>query len=1162
MAVQKPLDDLFRITKTQLLVDDIQETRVPGVEGSVIEAESSYVLKARNMFGFPIDSVHPAWLYSADDYKVPDLKGDVIFRMGKVGKGLKLPLFIPNVKQDTLVTSLAGTPTNPGVEVSNQVPITYTGEVFPSSVDTSPNILTAQLDTTKFRIVEKSPTEWEIHVLAELTVDTSFSIPISSPKLGNFTIFGEVGTDSNLPEDAVVGIVQARTEAKLSAEHGTWLVTGDDLAALSKGTSTLLSNSTTVYTSPGATPGEPAWYTNFVDLVQQTPQWLRIKTLADNDTPYYALGFISKTSTCGTGIFISNQNKVNVLPWKYSANGIQITREFINTKTLQASTTSVASLLDCSSFIDAIKQTVSYELVPVPAGTVLPIVANTLQVTAVNPTLVRNTTARTFLYQYPTYKYTCAVTPLFSPTSMDSHMYVPELVLKATRRWHNIQYNQLNSNIDLYLRVKATLPTIHDDGCPHDILDAPGIFLTVPDNPCLGKDKDQMGFTKTKTYNMVPHTNNNGTHTGDYHTWTASASWVNAPVLPTIGAHTTPTLATATPGISITTMLLVGFFKAGTAAGVYSFKPFSSHTNLRGALDAKTAEASSYNKVATIRTESTELPYLGLNIINIQTPKYKWECPEQVDDPAFPSVTAINVLQEAKKETLAIPTVTTLQTRLLLKDVEVPLIGYPTAKRPVVVDVTLDGIPLDEIPDLITSAPFVSKFYDGPIVVVATNQMAKFYIMRVTLDASGGIARYDQLITSIPFWQTPFGIVDRILGVAHTEDINYHDGKETDIVLLYVALKDVVNGYTGLAVVGLRDDFVYDSHRDTIIRVPIEGPASQEYDIAATDIWPNGIAVMYPHVYIPAYYYAKTPTAPIDDPLLDLPSVSNLQGAGWQMCIYRIDLLAGLVGTKIPIKSCDTMRFTYGLPAKNTDFRQFLYEDQQAIGDYSKYLFGPNNPWTIPTSTVLPQVGSWDFPTLAGLCSVSGMLIAVHNGIGKPVGINPVTGYIEECGFSIYPFSAPFNASVDVAKEKLTSTYNFQGVAMTGTHPFMHVCVGDGLTPSPYSTSIDIQNASFGTTLLRPARLRNNLLRDVLQQAKIIVPPETELPHSGMLWVSLSPTGPWTKEVTFSDDIPPCGAVPFYIKVQPTAEIQDPVTLYFNVSFLRKTVFFGYKFLD
>lgn len=390
-----------------------------------------------------------------------------------------------------------------------------------------------------------------------------------------------------------------------------------------------------------------------------------------------------------------------------------------------------------------------------------------------------------------------------------------------------------------------------------------------------------------------------------------------------------------------------------------------------------------------------------------------------------------------------------------------------------------------------------------------------------------------------------------------------------------------------LCLIVMKDDFNFDSDRDMIVPLSVTGPNLTDYIPLATDFFPKGLAIMYPYAYILTYTYVQAPQSPLMDDSIPISIRNNrVTGMGWQMCLERIDLVAGRSVEKIIIKSNEYFRFNYGLPAVHTDWQTYARIDKHSIGSYSKYRYSddPTYKDKYATSDHLPQQRTYEFPTLAGLASVSAHLITVHNGAQQPWLINPVTGYLEAAGFSMYPFAFPSNQNIDVKNELLYTAFDFQNAGHYGAYPFMHLCIGDGLPPTPWSTSLDVQDVSAGEFLIRRAKVRNSLLRDMITQVTLSVPDPTVLPNSEMLWLSLNPLAfgetpdpedplqqVWFKEITFPEGIYPCETADFWIKVAPEVPEEDPVpgeggqtirnpiTLYFNATFNRKTVLHGYQ---
>lgn len=328
------------------------------------------------------------------------------------------------------------------------------------------------------------------------------------------------------------------------------------------------------------------------------------------------------------------------------------------------------------------------------------------------------------------------------------------------------------------------------------------------------------------------------------------------------------------------------------------------------------------------------------------------------------------------------------------------------------------------------------------------------------------------------------------------------------------------------------------------------------YPISVAERWPCGIAVMYPYVYTLGYVFAHNKA---EAPVYSILNTSRISVEGWQMCLICTDVFAGVSTIHSIVSDISMYRFTHGIPAKDTDFRTLYALDKNTVGDYGIYKWGNMQVWERPVSNNIPRENTNEYPTIGGLCGISGQLFAVHNGLGKPVLINLIGSCVEVSGYTVYPYVLPFNGNIATANEKIYGMYMMQGRLMTACHPFLHLCLGDGLSTSEYATGIDIQDVSAGTEVIRMAKIHNNLLRDVLSTIELSVPEPTELPNSEMLYLSLTPTGPWAKTITVSSSLDPCETENFYIRVLPTVEITEPVTLYLNAKFDRTTKLFGYK---
>ncbi len=1174
-SVNIPLDDTFRVSKISLENEQIEDIYVPGMEGSVIESPSSYIAKGKGNLNIPIEWVHPAWVYSGENYFDPFLVERALFRDSLVAKGLRKPLQIENQKQTNKITSLEDLIPSYFTDYDEDIPVTYTGANFgPTDMPTVVSEWVSSPDAVQIEL--DAATEATFTIPNNLTEAVRFMIPVASPRAFGNTVWGAVGDESTLPAGAMAGLIKVKHEVKLSAKKGAWLLPPEHLLRQylnSAATSVVLeSQQSNVMSSTGNYPAAPSWFTDPMEWLVGTPAHeflLALTNLHNSAEAYHNLGYEISTSTVGTGIFVKDQNKVYALPWRSAVQGVGAKKTFTNSGTNPTASVPFSTIMDCSDFANILFTQLNSQLPLLPESTVLPVAASDLLVTRTHDMFRAPSIADTSLYPYHLPQVGVSVTPLFIPASSEFHCFLPRPTYSQAWASNLIRYNSLEDNLNLNLTIPAewcswypyqTTGDLQQYVLPENRMEV--VFPDSPMNPVHAKNVFQMFYRKWETQ----HTANVGSPAVKYYyrQCFVEAGFKNTGIGLTVGEDSTLADPTLVPTVNDVSMMLVGEFPAGTPAGEYKFKPFATYTTMEGFLDAVNPTYLPSTASTTLINEATDVPYLGLNLITTQMKKFRWYPETQADSPVMPSLTITKALPKCESAWLDPPTSTTMQILLLLANKSVPLVGYPLAQRPMVVDVTPDGAQLCEGKDVMATAPFYSEHYGTDIIVMASGVAQKLYVVEVEMDEDNPyiITRYPRLIRTISIRETPYGILRDLYGIGHTKDIAYDTGEETDAIALYCSTHSDFDGGTGLAVIVLRDDFSFEGHKDTITRIPITGDDSYEYLMEDGVVWPKGIAIMYPYAYVLAYHYHQSPADPIHDPLLEAPGVGDLEGDGWQMCLYRIDLLAGLVTGPIPLKSEDYFPFNYGLPAAYTDWKSLMSRETKEISEFAKYRYASTETWDIPVSEDLPMSVLGEVPSLAGIFSVSGQLLAVHNGTGVLSVINPVTGYLELSGFSLFPFSTPFNQSVSVddRNDTVYTTYVFQGKVFQSTHPFMHLCIGDGLPSSPFSTSLDIQDASFGTTLIRMAKVHNNLVRDEISNITLSVPSEDDLPHSGMLWLSDSADGEWKKELTLNETLSPSTSTNFFIKVEPEEEVQEPVTLYLNAKFNRTTVMFGYKF--
>lgn len=427
---------------------------------------------------------------------------------------------------------------------------------------------------------------------------------------------------------------------------------------------------------------------------------------------------------------------------------------------------------------------------------------------------------------------------------------------------------------------------------------------------------------------------------------------------------------------------------------------------------------------------------------------------------------------------------------------------------------------------------------------------------------------------------------------------------------------------SNLVVATCRTSMEWDVNKDTIVRVKIKGPTTTpltDYVIKTTATqgatiddrikWPHSVACLFPYIYVLGYIYTESLTT-IDVPYADATELANADaaaitsgnatvriwptGAGWQMCMWKIDITSGVVKEPILLTDASVFRFGYGIPASSVDAKTALYYEWAQLGKFPAVyncsrtnmnmtaslssavgLFGASiasfgvsgrsiRIASTDTSNLPKKGENWNYPAVTGLCAVAGQLMAFSNYMETPVLINPLTGVIETTGLSIFPFTFPFDGNVAVHGETVATLAKFGGVNYYTTHPFYQLCIGDGVSPNVYGMGIDVHDITTGSTLVRKCFIRNNNLRDRLEDITLSVPSELVLPGSDMLY--LSQTGmeaDKAKSIRIQSPLHPCEKASFFLHVTPTASYADDnLVLYLNAKFSRVTEYFGYLMED
>lgn len=558
----------------------------------------------------------------------------------------------------------------------------------------------------------------------------------------------------------------------------------------------------------------------------------------------------------------------------------------------------------------------------------------------------------------------------------------------------NIEYDisNLDTIIDQYMNPSYYAFKSYV-GAPYIYPNKKGINIVSPNNP-IGTQLKNLWRVVVKHYERIDAhytMNNNATYIDSYDLINKSLGGLmsntenlnigtNSYIDDKYISHTDKSYIQTVPEISVVptinqhTMMFIGMFKAGTPAGIYKFKPFNKYLNLPGILDREDTNFKSINLTGKPIIDSTKVPYLGLNITSLQLLKCMWTCAintiyRSISDYNF-SYKAYKILENFKILTDEFVSNQLAQSRLLVDTETSPLVGYAKkATQPAIVDIPEFGKNICYLDDLVLTAPFYSEYYKEWVIVGYTAQLHTLYVMSVELSEDKTVLyKITHLITSIPIYDCPYGYIRDSLGIQHIKEVDYTTKTEVDTLVLYVLIYNEDTNIASPTIIILRDDFIFNLTRDNIITIPYDIPIDKQVELNSTDIiWPKGVAVMYPYAYVLGYKYLNTKykfkyDIDIADPLSEPqfygnvietditninknamflnPPTSNLfnippmEGTGWQMCLNRVDIVAGSCIDSLPIKSFEMFRNTYGICANINDYKNLWTADK----DYS--IFG------------------------------------------------------------------------------------------------------------------------------------------------------------------------------------------------------------------------------
>lgn len=1187
--VIRPVDSLFQLEDFVQLgsAADVREFMYPGI-GRIMAAPNSYTLKQGDIIALKIIATHPAWLHSGLHYDDDSVRLTASFRQHRADLGIPANVFVPNSKKAGQARTMAGAsaPSSISLLAMDNIPIHYYGEALETKKPGQTGyktFLSKIIDEDAVEVTCLSPFEYEIEVKSNLSQDQWFYIPVSSAKGMSNTTWGKMGYESTLPPGATAGLIKMRGEVVLDSKSGTYLVTGDQLNAITQSTMTL-------YRQSGSQGGQQpaAWYKVVeTDTLHNLPHYQIIKGMVDDETEWYACGYKTGCTTVGTGIFVRDTNKPCAL--SYGKAGSGITHKHI---TSQANgvfkSAKMGDMLDCGDQYFEQVAKVGFEADYLPDGMVLPFCASELEYIS-----HREGPSGSFrMPSDPQYNYTymyhntllpSSITPTYIPVAIGQHCYSPVLNFNTATRVTILQAYDLEDEVNLVLKADSSWTQVttnnHTNGnadlyVPKKISMDPTMSYGSRNNPMGGYDRDQFGYH----IGMADYVSG-GAQVG--YTWhgTAYINWCNPSMNPTFGLDSNSN--TKTQGVILGGMIMafVGFLPKGTPAGTYLWKPFWSVETAPDCLSVVNSEHMPTSMQAKLKPATTMAPYLGMNILTAEGPSIDWLAEQRQDsDGDYKYWQVMKMVQLNNLQ----PTQITGTILMTIDQDTVPLVGYPIADKPMMMDLDdWTGDKACDVGDLAMTTPFYDPDIQDWVVVAASAQMQKFYRIRVEVNDVDGVTasdpkeyvgryvtRFKEVIDSKELFDTPYGRLVDVYGLCHTRDIHYLDGEEDDHLVLYgrteYADSAKVEG-SNLVVGTCRTYMEWDLHKDTMSRVRISDVMPEDFQIDDDINWPKGIAVMYPYTYILGFHWEVAPKEPIIDPLV--ADGIEITGEGWQMALWKVDITSGIINDVIALRDVATFRYTYGIPALNKEANRMYRSDYNTLGAVRKYSFGPDNTNKLPVSTELPKISkSYEFPSLAGICHVSGQLMAFSNYHEKLVLINPLTGAVETLGTNIFPFSYPFNSNVASNGDLVSAISLFGGKHFYTVHPFFHVCIGDGLPPNSYGTGIDVTDAANGTKLLRKCRLKNNLLRDRLSNVELIVPDPADLPGSDMLYLSW--TGQDADKVKVLElnnhpsgdtTIDPAGYVTFYLHVEPNQPIEKTFFLYLNAKFGRTTEFFGYR---
>lgn len=252
-------------------------------------------------------------------------------------------------------------------------------------------------------------------------------------------------------------------------------------------------------------------------------------------------------------------------------------------------------------------------------------------------------------------------------------------------------------------------------------------------------------------------------------------TWHSSSDLPVVGKASSTSLKTLGAGVAGITMVFAGYIPAGSAVGIYKFKPFVSTQAVSGVLSCDpTPQFVPVSCTGSLSLESTDAPYFGVNYVYVEGPNLCWAydvVPDERNDYEFYRVMLGVEVDRMQKTTLVENVVVAIDAE------QVPLIGYPIAERPVMIQIDdATGVHLSDIEDLAISNPFYDSLIDEWVVVGASIAHGKMYRIHVGMDPTlNHVVEFKSVRDSADLFETPYGKFTKLLGLCQTKDIHYLD---------------------------------------------------------------------------------------------------------------------------------------------------------------------------------------------------------------------------------------------------------------------------------------------------------------------------------------------------------------------------------------------------